>query len=55
MPFIPLWQLDRHLAVHNDLRLHDGTRDVSVEASTPVPLDPLRLFSTVEHWRIRRK
>ena len=55
MPFIPLWQLDRHVAVHNDLRLNDGTRDVPLDASTPVPLDPLRLFSTVEYWKIRRK
>ena len=55
MPFIPLWQLDRFLAVHNDLRLHDGTRDVLLEARTPAPLDPLRLFSTVEYWRVRRK
>jgi peptide/nickel transport system substrate-binding protein len=55
MPFIPLWQLDRHLAVHNDLRLHDGTRDVPLDARTPAPIDPLRLFSTVEYWRLRRK
>jgi peptide/nickel transport system substrate-binding protein len=55
MPFIPLWQLDRYIAVHNDLRLHDGTRDVLLDGRTPAPLDPLRLFSTVEYWRLRRK
>ena len=55
MPFIPLWQLDRQLVVHNDLLLYDGVRNLPVHAGTPLPLDPLRLFSTVEYWKVRRK
>jgi ABC-type oligopeptide transport system substrate-binding subunit len=37
MPFIPLWQLDTHIAVHNDLK--------------PVNLDPLLVFTHVEEWK----
>jgi ABC-type oligopeptide transport system substrate-binding subunit len=41
MPLIPLWQLDSLLAY---------TRDVS-----PVDLDPLLVFTSVEEWRLQRK
>jgi ABC-type oligopeptide transport system substrate-binding subunit len=41
MPFIPLWQLDPLVAY---------TRDVS-----PVDLDPLLVFTSIEEWRLQRK
>ncbi|HJT79079.1 MAG TPA: ABC transporter substrate-binding protein [Gemmataceae bacterium] len=41
MPFIPLWQLDRHVALTTDLKTG--------------PLDPLHLFSDVEQWRLEKK
>ncbi len=39
MPFVPLWQLDPLLA---------HTRDVS-----PVDLDPLLVFTSIEEWRLQ--
>src|SRR5205823_4279201 len=36
MPFIPLWQLDYHVAVHPNLKLPR--------------VDPLRVFANVEEW-----
>jgi ABC-type transport system substrate-binding protein len=44
MPLIPLWQLDRYVAVHETLQL-------------PVPLDrldPQRIFSHVERWKLEK-
>jgi ABC-type transport system substrate-binding protein len=41
MPFIPLWQLDTHIAVHPDL--------------TPIRLDPLVIFGDVAHWRLKTR
>jgi peptide/nickel transport system substrate-binding protein len=38
MPFIPLWQLDTHLAIHASLRLP--------------PLDALALFGDVLEWKL---
>jgi ABC-type transport system substrate-binding protein len=38
VPFIPLWQLDTHVAVHRDLKV--GT------------IDPLRVFPGVENWKL---
>lgn len=42
MPLIPLWQLDTHIAVHNDLRT----------VPTPARLDPLLIFTETEKWRL---
>jgi ABC-type oligopeptide transport system substrate-binding subunit len=55
MPFIPLWQLDRHLVVHNDLQFYDGVKSIPLGLGTTLPIDPLRIFSTVEFWKLRRK
>lgn len=55
VPFIPLWQLDRHVAVATVAQLYDGQRRLQLAPSTPLPLDPLRLFATVEYWRVDRK
>jgi ABC-type transport system substrate-binding protein len=45
MPFIPLWQLDTHLAVHQSLSMVDGQ-------GRPVEVDPLLIFTSVETWRL---
>ena len=41
MPLIPLWQLDSHVAYHQDLKL--GT------------LDPLLIFTDVETWQLQKR
>jgi ABC-type transport system substrate-binding protein len=41
MPLIPLWQLDTHLAIHDDLK--------------PVRLDPLLVFTDAEQWKLEKK
>ena len=43
MPFIPLWQLDTHIAIHKDVDYHQ------------MPLDPLRVFANAEKWKLERK
>jgi peptide/nickel transport system substrate-binding protein len=44
MPLVPLWQLDTHLAIHDSVK--------------PAPqlryLDPLRLFTHAELWKLER-
>jgi peptide/nickel transport system substrate-binding protein len=40
MPFIPLWQLDTHYAIHDSLKL-------------PGPIDPLLIFTDVDKWEKR--
>jgi hypothetical protein len=42
MPFIPLWQLDTHLAYHKSLGL-------------PNYVDPLLIFNQVETWNLEKK
>lgn len=42
MPFIPLWQLDTHIAIHADVRTYPE----------PARLDPLRVFQDVERWEL---
>jgi ABC-type transport system substrate-binding protein len=44
MPLIPLWQLDTHLAIHADLRT----------VPAPESLDPLRIFTHTEQWRLEK-
>ncbi len=53
MPFIPLWQLDRFMAYSNGLQLLDGTRPLNLTGPAP-EIDPLRVFGTVEYWRVSR-
>jgi ABC-type transport system substrate-binding protein len=43
MPFIPLWQLDTHIAIHKDVK-YDQRR-----------LNPLLVFTNVEQWKLERK
>lgn len=49
MPFIPLWQLDRHLLVHNRVRIYTGLTDQPV---SPRVLNPTTLFQGIAYWRI---
>ena len=49
MPFVPLWQLDRHLVISNELKLFADGR------TEPLPADQLdmnRLFSNASRWRM---
>jgi ABC-type transport system substrate-binding protein len=41
MPFIPLWQLDTHVAMTHALK--------------PTPFDPLLVFTDIDHWRLEKK
>jgi hypothetical protein len=44
MPFVPLWQLDTHIAVHKDLRT----------VPEPDGLDPLLIFTHVDRWKLAK-
>jgi ABC-type transport system substrate-binding protein len=41
MPFIPLWQLDRHVAMTHALKT--------------TPFDPLLVFTDIDQWRLEKK
>ncbi len=48
MPFVPLWQLDRHMIVSRNLEMFlDGAK------LNPDRLDPAVIFSGVEGWRLK--
>jgi ABC-type oligopeptide transport system substrate-binding subunit len=49
MPFVPLWQLDRHMVVNNGLRVYVGD---AVEPSPYHVLNPSVLFHNVGRWRM---
>ena len=49
MPFVPLWQLDRHMLVNTGLRVFV---DDSTEPSPIQSLNPTLLFQNVGRWRI---
>jgi peptide/nickel transport system substrate-binding protein len=48
MPFIPLWQLDTHLAIHQSLSIVDAQ-------GRPLDPDPLLIFSGVETWNLDKR
>jgi ABC-type transport system substrate-binding protein len=49
VPFVPLWQLDRHLAVSRKVKIQfDG----SAEEVPAARLDPTPLFQNVSRWRV---
>jgi ABC-type transport system substrate-binding protein len=50
MPFVPLWQLDRYMAVHKDLEMFFDNPDAPVTADQ---LDPAVVFTGVEMWRVK--
>jgi ABC-type transport system substrate-binding protein len=49
LPFIPLWQLDRHMVVHRALRVYV---DDSPNPVSPRLLDQTTLFQGVARWRL---
>jgi ABC-type transport system substrate-binding protein len=48
MPFIPLWQLDTHLAIHSSLGIFDSS-------GRQAPPDPVLIFTDVERWVLDSK
>jgi ABC-type transport system substrate-binding protein len=49
LPFIPLWQLDRHTVVHNNLKIFV---DDTTTPANPSVLNPTTLFQGVARWRM---
>ena len=49
MPFVPLWQLDRHLVISNELKLFADGRTEPLPAAQ---LDTNRLLSNASKWRM---
>ena len=49
VPFVPLWQLDRHTLVHKALKVHTDDTDTMTD---PRVLDPTKLFHGVARWRL---
>ena len=50
MPFIPLWQLDRHIIVHQSVEMH---RDSVSSRLIPETIDASRMLNGAEMWRLR--
>jgi peptide/nickel transport system substrate-binding protein len=48
-PFIPLWQLDRHMVVSASVKVY---LDGQVEEANPRLLNPTTLFGSVGKWRV---
>lgn len=49
VPFVPLWQLDRHMVVHNSLKVYTDDSDT---AADPRTLNQTTLFQGVARWRL---
>ena len=50
VPFVPLWHLDRHIVLANSV---DVYFDGSIRPVQPSQLDPTRLFTCIERWRLK--
>jgi peptide/nickel transport system substrate-binding protein len=48
MPFVPLWQLDRHIIVHRNLELF-----LDNDKLAPEQIDPSAVFAGVEGWKLK--
>lgn len=49
VPFVPLWQLDRHAVIATSVKVY---LDGQVEEANPRLLNPTTLFSSVGRWRV---
>jgi ABC-type transport system substrate-binding protein len=49
VPFIPLWQLDRHIVCSKNLKIF---LDQEKEPSSPQLLDPIRVFHNPSRWQM---
>lgn len=50
MPFVPLWQIDRHMVIHNGLEMYLDDPSQKVQ---PDRIDPNSVFTGVELWRLK--
>jgi hypothetical protein len=48
-PFVPLWQLDRHMVISTSLKVYFDGRAKEVPYDQ---LDPITLFSNVSRWKL---
>ncbi len=49
LPFIPLWQLDRHIAIHRSVKIHYDSYDPPRD---PAWLNPTTLLTRVAWWQL---
>ena len=49
VPFVPLWQIDRHMVVSTKLKIHFAGR---LEAVLPRQLDTTAFFNSVGNWKL---
>ncbi len=52
VPFVPLWQLDRHIAYRDRLKLYNGNHKIVLDENKPAALDPLYLLRTIDGWKL---